>query len=49
MFVECTDLKHCAFLVKVELDSGGQLLFFRGEILCESRGQPDGALRGGGV
>lgn len=49
MFVECIDLEHCTLLVEIELDSGDQLLFLRGEVLCERWGQPDGALRGGGV
>lgn len=49
MFVECIDLEHCALLVEIELDSGGQLLFLSGEVLCERGGQTDGALRDGGV
>lgn len=49
MLVQCIDLEHGAPLVEIELDSGGLLLFLRAQVLCESGGQPNGALRDGGV
>ena len=47
--VERIDLEHCALLVEIELDPWGQLLLLGGQVLCEGGGQPDGALRDGGV
>lgn len=49
IFVARADLEHCALLVEIELNSGGQLLLLWAQVLHERGREPDGALGDGGV
>lgn len=49
IFAACADLEHCALLVEIELNSGGQMLLLWAQVMSERGGEPDGALGGGGV
>lgn len=49
IFVARADLEHCALLVEIELNSGGQLLLVWAQVLRERGREPDGALGDRGV
>lgn len=47
--IKCVNLKHCAPLVEIELDSRDELLLLRSQVLRQRGRKSNGALRYGGV